>query len=234
MGNEAVFDMFSRIGEEEPQNRREREREAQRRLKERMQERMRRERENLQRRQEIEREENRRREVRFREMMERERENQRERMNQRNFQNNNPFFFNRREGQGINNGDLAGIIFRNLFNIHNHNNLNVNNNNNNYNNNNNFNNINININDNDRNNPNNNENKNENNNIVDMIEEIELTQDIINKAETKECSICLEEYYIYNKISYLPCFHFFHTTCIKNWLKNSKKCPLCNIEVKFE
>ena len=130
MGNEAVFDMFSRIGEEEPQNRREREREAQRRLKERMQERMRRERENLQRRQEIEREENRRREERFREMMERERENQRERMNQRNFQNNNPFFFNRREGQGINNGDLAGIIFRNLFNIHNHNNLNVNNNNN--------------------------------------------------------------------------------------------------------
>ena len=219
MGNETVLDIFSGIGEEQ-QNRRERE--AQRRFKERMQERMRRERENLQRRQEIEREENRRREERFREMMERERENQRERMNQRNFQNNNPFFFNRREGQEINNGDLAGIIFRNLFNIHN--------NNNNYNNN--FNNINI--NDNDGNNPNINENKNENNNIVDMIEEIELTQDIINKAETKECSICLEEYYIYNKISYLPCFHFFHTTCIKNWLKNSKKCPLCNNEVKFE
>ena len=230
MGNETVLDIFSGIGEEQ-QNRRERE--AQRRFKERMQERMRRERENLQRRQEIEREENRRREERFREMMERERENQRERMNQRNFQNNNPFFFNRREGQEINNGDLAGIIFRNLFNIHNNNN-NYNNNNNNYNNNNNniFNNINF--NDNEGNNPNNNENKNENNIIVDMIEEIELTQDIINKAETKECSICLEEYYIYNKISYLPCFHFFHTTCIKNWLKNSKKCPLCNIEVKFE
>ena len=230
MGNETVLDIFNGIGEEQ-QNRRERE--AQRRFKERMQERMRRERENLQRRQELEREENRRREERFREMMERERENQRERMNQRNFQNNNPFFFNRREGQEINNGDLAGIIFRNLFNIHNNNN-NYNNNNNNYNNNNNniFNNINI--NDNEGNNPNNNENKNENNNIVDMIEEIELTQDIINKAETKECSICLEEYYIYNKISYLPCFHFFHTACIKNWLKNSKKCPLCNIEVKFE
>ena len=75
---------------------------------------------------------------------------------------------------------------------------------------------------------------NNNNNIGDMLEEIGLTQDIINKAESKECPICLEEYSIENKICYLPCFHFFHSMCIKNWLKNSHKCPLCNNDIKFE
>ena len=73
-----------------------------------------------------------------------------------------------------------------------------------------------------------------NNNIGNKLEEIDITQDIINKAESKECSICLEEYIIKNKISYLPCFHFFHSTCIKKWLKTSKKCPLCNIDIQFE
>ena len=67
-----------------------------------------------------------------------------------------------------------------------------------------------------------------------MLEEIKITQDIINKAETKECTICLDEYVVNEQISYLTCFHFFHSSCIKKWVKNSKKCPLCNIEVKFE
>ena len=171
-----------------------------------------------------------------RQMMEN-RERARE-MNQRriNFPNNNfPFFFQNQE-----NNYLSRFILNNIFNLNNDNNnfndnrnINYNNNyenNDNINDNNyNFNNNNIIINDND-----NNEKKDDDNNFGDMLEEIKLTQDIINKAEAKECSICLEEYTVENKISYLPCFHFFHSLCIKNWTKKSKKCPLCNIEIKFE
>ena len=50
----------------------------------------------------------------------------------------------------------------------------------------------------------------------------------------KECSICLEEYSLEEKICYLPCFHYFHSECIKNWTKKSNRCPLCNNEIKFE
>ena len=72
------------------------------------------------------------------------------------------------------------------------------------------------------------------NNISDLLEEIEITEDIINKARIEECPICLEDYSFNNKICYLPCFHVFHSKCIKNWLNKSKNCPLCNTEVKFE
>ena len=67
--------------------------------------------------------------------------------------------------------------------------------------------------------------------LVDKLDEIQLTQDMIDNAETKQCSICLDEYSINDKISYLPCFHFYHSLCIKNWLEKSKKCPLCNSDV---
>ena len=80
-----------------------------------------------------------------------------------------------------------------------------------------------------------NQNNNQNNrNIIDNLEEFQLTEEIIKKAEIKECRICLEEFTINDKACYLPCFHLFHSSCIKNWFKNSKKCPLCNVEVKFD
>ena len=70
--------------------------------------------------------------------------------------------------------------------------------------------------------------------IIELLEEVEITEEIYSKIKIKICNICLEEYKIKDKISYLPCFHFFHYNCIKKWIENSKKCPLCNIEIKFE
>ena len=164
-----------------------------------------------------------------------------------------PMIFGNQRREGNNNA--GGFLF-NIFNNINNNNFNNNNNNNNYINNNNninfniFNNYNNNNNNNFNifnnsnnilNNNNNNENedkededKEDDNKIINMLEEIELTQIIIDKAETKECPICLIEYSTSNKICYLPCFHFFHSQCIKNWCQKSKRCPLCNVDIKFE
>ena len=142
-----------------------------------------------------------------------------------------PFLFNnQRENEVNNTGHLDAQFFGNLFNqimniSSNMNNLSHNNNNRN-------NNERINDNNNERNNDNN--NINNNNNIGDMLEEIYISQNIIDKAENKQCPICLEEYSIENKICYLPCFHFFHSECIKNWLKKSNNCPLCKVDVKFD
>ena len=69
---------------------------------------------------------------------------------------------------------------------------------------------------------NNNGNNNIENGLENYLEEIDLTKQIIDKAETKECPICLIDYNIGDKICYLSCFHFFHSLCIKNWTKNQK------------
>ena len=204
-----------------------REREAQREFRERL----RREREIQRRNHEIERENQRilkhQRQERIRQIIE---ENQRrraeimrqnierQRNNQRRigFQNNHifPFFFNNQREDEINNEFINDNFILDFFNQNN--------------------NINFNFNEDNLNNNNNERENDNNNNIGDRLEEISLTQDIINKAESKECPICLEEYSIENKICYLPCFHFFHSICIKNWFKNSNKCPLCNTDIKFE
>lgn len=55
--------------------------------------------------------------------------------------------------------------------------------------------------------------------------------------EDKECSICLETCNIRNSDIYLlPCTHFFHKSCIFEWLKYNnnnviKHCPECNLSL---
>jgi len=72
----------------------------------------------------------------------------------------------------------------------------------------------------------------DNNEILNQLEEVELNEQFKNKEEIK-CIICLEAFSIGDKISYLPCFHYFHSSCIKNWIKIKNKCPFCNNIIKF-
>ena len=53
-----------------------------------------------------------------------------------------------------------------------------------------------------------------------------------NEINDKNCSICLDDFINYNKVSKLVCNHFFCTNCIKKWLKINKKCPLCKHELE--
>ena len=71
------------------------------------------------------------------------------------------------------------------------------------------------------------------NNLAEILEERELTQSMLEKGEQKNCSICLENFEVGEKIIYLPCFHYYHAQCIEKWVKNSDKCPLCNNEIKI-
>lgn len=77
----------------------------------------------------------------------------------------------------------------------------------------------------------------DNSKLINMLGKKKITKDFIWNAKSKRCSICLEDYSIYNYknlyISYLPCFHYFHSKCINKWLHNSKKCPLCNSIINF-
>ena len=67
-------------------------------------------------------------------------------------------------------------------------------------------------------------------NLREIFSEIKFTKHILDKNEQKKCSICLEDL-IGTKIIYLPCFHFYHSKCIEQWIKNKNKCPLCKTEI---
>ena len=42
-----------------------------------------------------------------------------------------------------------------------------------------------------------------------------------------ECSICLEQYKLNEKIIQLDCDHIFHKECLNLWLKKNNSCPIC-------
>ena len=49
--------------------------------------------------------------------------------------------------------------------------------------------------------------------------------------EKKKCIICLDDFKNGDKVSFLPCTHFFHYKCINSWFKNKNTCPLCKKEI---
>ena len=80
-------------------------------------------------------------------------------------------------------------------------------------------------------------NQNNFNNQIDInnnLEDIEITEQILNKSNTKTCVICQEDYNIMEKICYLPCFHFYHSQCIRQWVQTSNICPICKNEINFD
>jgi hypothetical protein len=49
----------------------------------------------------------------------------------------------------------------------------------------------------------------------------------------EKCTICLCEYEQYDSVRRLPCIHLFHIECVDKWLIQSKRCPICRIDIDF-
>jgi len=47
------------------------------------------------------------------------------------------------------------------------------------------------------------------------------------------CIICLNDFQEKEKVMKLGCDHIFHVDCMKDWLENNKKCPLCKKDIKI-
>jgi len=47
----------------------------------------------------------------------------------------------------------------------------------------------------------------------------------------RECCICMEEITVASTVTRLPCAHFFHPKCSRDWLRLSCKCPVCRYEL---
>lgn len=47
------------------------------------------------------------------------------------------------------------------------------------------------------------------------------------KGEKAECAVCIEAYQVGDTVRTMPCSHDFHESCIFEWLRVSRLCPLC-------
>lgn len=62
----------------------------------------------------------------------------------------------------------------------------------------------------------------------DAIENLPTTT--ITKEEVDkvlQCSVCMEDFQLDEKVRQMPCLHNFHTDCIVPWLKLHGTCPIC-------
>ncbi len=53
---------------------------------------------------------------------------------------------------------------------------------------------------------------------------------IISKDEVEknvQCAICMEDFNLNDEAKRLPCKHYFHESCINEWLKLHGTCPVC-------
>jgi hypothetical protein len=44
------------------------------------------------------------------------------------------------------------------------------------------------------------------------------------------CVICMSDFEEGEELRTLPCFHFFHSSCVDEWLKRNSKCPVCRVD----
>lgn len=47
------------------------------------------------------------------------------------------------------------------------------------------------------------------------------------EAAAESCAVCLCDYIAHDMLRRLPCGHHFHRRCADEWLRRSKRCPLC-------
>ena len=59
------------------------------------------------------------------------------------------------------------------------------------------------------------------------------SKDMAEEAEV-QCAICREEYEDNDPVCVLPCGHFYHTCCVREWLGINRSCPICGKEVVEE
>lgn len=61
---------------------------------------------------------------------------------------------------------------------------------------------------------------------------VEFTAEELMERGLVVCAICREELAATQRLSELPCRHYYHKDCISNWLTNRNTCPLCRHNVR--
>eukprot|EP00656_Telonema_subtile_P026254 TRINITY_DN2822_c0_g1_i1.p1 TRINITY_DN2822_c0_g1~~TRINITY_DN2822_c0_g1_i1.p1 ORF type:complete len:334 (+),score=59.12 TRINITY_DN2822_c0_g1_i1:277-1278(+) len=65
---------------------------------------------------------------------------------------------------------------------------------------------------------------------LDAMEVSSVTEEDV-AGKDLNCAICLADFEVGEEVRRMGCSHFFHTSCIDEWLRLCSTCPLCNDDV---
>lgn len=65
---------------------------------------------------------------------------------------------------------------------------------------------------------------------IDTLSSVNITQEQVDK--TLQCSVCMEDFKLDEKVKQLPCDHHYHLDCIVPWLERHGTCPVCRKTLK--
>lgn len=63
--------------------------------------------------------------------------------------------------------------------------------------------------------------------LIDALPEMIIDEKSKLPKEKNECMICMCNFQLTDKVKIMPCTHFFHTDCIREWFKENDTCPIC-------
>lgn len=67
--------------------------------------------------------------------------------------------------------------------------------------------------------------------VVRRLPIVSISHADLNEMDGATCSVCLTDFVTGEAAIRLPCGHFFHDSCIKEWLKASNQCAVCRWEL---
>ena len=67
---------------------------------------------------------------------------------------------------------------------------------------------------------------------INALREIPATQQHLGDTGDTNCPICIERVKLGEKITELPCKHWFHLECIKSWLAQHDTCAICRAGIE--
>ncbi len=70
--------------------------------------------------------------------------------------------------------------------------------------------------------------------LIDDLPEMIVNENSKIPQDKNECMICMSTFQITEKVKIMPCTHFFHTDCIREWFKSNDTCPICKYSVSEE
>lgn len=76
--------------------------------------------------------------------------------------------------------------------------------------------------------------------LLSLLPQTTLTDKEYLGNNNKDCIICLDAFEINDRLTTLPCTHFFHCNCLEKWVKKNRSCPVCKFSllkkdmIKFE
>lgn len=67
---------------------------------------------------------------------------------------------------------------------------------------------------------------------IQKLDKKKLDQEMMGESGKADCTICMDDLYVGDEVTVLPCKHWFHGECVVLWLKEHNTCPICRSPIE--